>query len=60
MDSTRERSASVTPVPLAAVERFDHGADVLVVGFGCAGAAAAIEGGGGRRRTSGDGCSWTS
>jgi 3-oxo-5alpha-steroid 4-dehydrogenase len=34
---------SVTPVPLSSVERFDHEADVLVVGFGCAGAAAALE-----------------
>jgi 3-oxo-5alpha-steroid 4-dehydrogenase len=43
MDSTQERATSVTPVPLTAVERFDHEADVLVVGFGCAGAAAALE-----------------
>lgn len=31
------------PVALASVERFDHETDVLVVGFGCAGAAAAYE-----------------
>ncbi|MFI0464271.1 FAD-dependent oxidoreductase [Saccharopolyspora sp. 5N102] len=33
----------VHPVPLSQVEAFDHEADVLVVGFGCAGAAAAFE-----------------
>lgn len=31
------------PVRLSEVERFDHETDVLVVGFGCAGAAAALE-----------------
>lgn len=31
------------PVPLSAVARFDHETDVLVVGFGAAGAAAAYE-----------------
>lgn len=31
------------PLALSAVERFDHEVDVLVVGFGCAGAAAAYE-----------------
>lgn len=34
---------SVSPVPASAVERIDHETDVLVVGFGCAGAAAALE-----------------
>jgi 3-oxo-5alpha-steroid 4-dehydrogenase len=43
MDGNEEGPASVRPVPLAAVERFDHEADVLVVGFGCAGAAAALD-----------------
>ena len=43
MNGNEERATLVTPVPLAAVERFDHEADVLVVGFGCAGAAAALE-----------------
>ncbi|MEV6229121.1 FAD-dependent oxidoreductase [Saccharopolyspora shandongensis] len=36
-------SRPVHPVPLSRVEAFDHEADVLVVGFGCAGAAAAFE-----------------
>ncbi len=31
------------PVPLADVAAFDHESDVLVVGFGCAGGAAALE-----------------
>ncbi|OPG09672.1 FAD-dependent oxidoreductase [Microbispora sp. GKU 823] len=34
---------SVEPVPAASVAAFDHECDVLVVGFGCAGAAAAYE-----------------
>ncbi|WP_169986907.1 FAD-dependent oxidoreductase [Microbispora sp. H10836] len=34
---------SVDPVPAASVAAFDHECDVLVVGFGCAGAAAAYE-----------------
>ncbi|WP_106400475.1 FAD-dependent oxidoreductase [Actinocorallia populi] len=34
---------AAAPVPLSEVERFDHETDVLVVGFGCAGAAAAYE-----------------
>ncbi|WP_369200406.1 FAD-dependent oxidoreductase, partial [Streptomyces sp. PU-14G] len=33
----------MTPVPADSVTRYDHVADVLVVGFGCAGAAAAYE-----------------
>ncbi|UNT00526.1 FAD-dependent oxidoreductase [Streptomyces tubbatahanensis] len=33
----------MTPVPAASVSRYDHVTDVLVVGFGCAGAAAAYE-----------------
>jgi 3-oxo-5alpha-steroid 4-dehydrogenase len=33
----------VAPVPASAIERFDGEADVLVVGLGCAGAAAALE-----------------
>ncbi|GLW99163.1 FAD-dependent oxidoreductase [Microtetraspora sp. NBRC 16547] len=33
----------VEPVPAASVAGFDHECDVLVVGFGCAGAAAAYE-----------------
>lgn len=37
------RRAPVDPVPLSEVETFDHETDVLVVGFGCAGAAAAFE-----------------
>ncbi|SDX67014.1 3-oxo-5alpha-steroid 4-dehydrogenase [Saccharopolyspora shandongensis] len=36
-------SRPVRPVPLSQVEAFEHEADVLVVGFGCAGAAAAFE-----------------
>jgi 3-oxo-5alpha-steroid 4-dehydrogenase len=36
-------SRPVAPVPASAVERFDREVDVLVVGLGCAGAAAAIE-----------------
>jgi 3-oxo-5alpha-steroid 4-dehydrogenase len=36
-------SRHVTPVPLSSVERFDGEADVLVVGLGCAGGAAALE-----------------
>jgi 3-oxo-5alpha-steroid 4-dehydrogenase len=42
LSSTAER-VSVEPLALTAVERFDHEADVVVVGFGCAGAAAALE-----------------
>ena len=34
---------SVAPVPASSVSRFDHETDVLVVGCGCAGAAAAFE-----------------
>ncbi|MEU6428832.1 FAD-dependent oxidoreductase [Microbispora sp. NPDC046973] len=34
---------SVEPIPVASVAAFDHECDVLVVGFGCAGAAAAYE-----------------
>jgi 3-oxo-5alpha-steroid 4-dehydrogenase len=34
---------TVEPVPLASIGTFDHEADVVVVGFGCAGAAAAFE-----------------
>ncbi|GAB2868313.1 FAD-dependent oxidoreductase [Nocardioides pacificus] len=33
----------VRPIPLAEVASFDHEVDVLVVGFGCAGAAASME-----------------
>jgi 3-oxo-5alpha-steroid 4-dehydrogenase len=33
----------VPPVPASAIDRFDGEADVLVVGLGCAGAAAALE-----------------
>ncbi|WP_248964147.1 FAD-dependent oxidoreductase [Sphaerisporangium perillae] len=33
----------VDPVPASSVAAFDHECDVLVVGFGCAGAAAAFE-----------------
>ncbi|MGW0939972.1 FAD-dependent oxidoreductase [Streptomyces sp. NPDC002666] len=36
-------SRPVTPVPAGAVDRYDAETDVLVVGFGCAGAAAAYE-----------------
>lgn len=36
-------SASIAPVPLSEVRDFDHETDVLVVGFGAAGAAAALE-----------------
>ncbi|MDP5181901.1 FAD-dependent oxidoreductase [Blastococcus sp. BMG 814] len=36
-------SRSVAPVPASAIERFDAEADILVVGLGCAGAAAALE-----------------
>lgn len=36
-------SSSVEPVPLSEIGEFDHACDVLVVGFGCAGAAAAFE-----------------
>ncbi|QFU92509.1 FAD-dependent oxidoreductase [Amycolatopsis sp. YIM 10] len=48
MDVTRSSSStpdrgSIAPVSLASVERFDHDVDVVVVGFGCAGAAAALE-----------------
>jgi 3-oxo-5alpha-steroid 4-dehydrogenase len=39
MDSAR----SFAPVRLGAIDAFDHEADVLVAGFGCAGAAAAYE-----------------
>ena len=42
LSSTADR-VSVEPLALTAVERFDHEADVVVVGFGCAGAAAALE-----------------
>lgn len=35
--------ASRTPVPAASVDRYDAEADVVVVGFGCAGASAAFE-----------------
>jgi len=42
LSSTAER-VSVEPLALTAVDRFDHEADVVVVGFGCAGAAAALE-----------------
>ncbi|HEU5029677.1 MAG TPA: FAD-dependent oxidoreductase [Spirillospora sp.] len=35
--------SSVEPVPVAEIGAFDHECDVLVVGFGCAGAAAAYE-----------------
>lgn len=34
---------TVEPVPLAAVNRFDHEVDVVIAGFGCAGATAAVE-----------------
>lgn len=37
-------SPSVAPVRASAIERFEAEADVLVVGLGCAGAAAALEG----------------
>lgn len=36
-------SRPVTPVPAGTVDRYDAETDVLVVGFGCAGAAAAYE-----------------
>ncbi|WP_433463677.1 FAD-dependent oxidoreductase [Spirillospora sp. CA-128828] len=36
-------STSVEPVALSDIGEFDHECDVLVVGFGCAGAAAAFE-----------------
>ncbi|WP_327248675.1 FAD-dependent oxidoreductase [Streptomyces sp. NBC_01320] len=36
-------SRPVTPVPASSVSRYDAETDVLVVGFGCAGAAAAFE-----------------
>ena len=39
MDTVR----SVAPVPAGDIGAFDHEADVLVAGFGCAGAAAAYE-----------------
>uniref|UniRef100_A0AAU3H221 FAD-dependent oxidoreductase n=1 Tax=Streptomyces sp. NBC_01401 TaxID=2903854 RepID=A0AAU3H221_9ACTN len=39
MRSTRH----VAPVPAASIDRYDAETDVLVVGFGCAGAAAAYE-----------------
>ncbi|MGN0065979.1 MAG: FAD-dependent oxidoreductase [Nocardioides sp.] len=38
-----EQTSSYAPVPLAEVEQFDHTTDVVVVGYGLAGAAAAIE-----------------
>ncbi|GAC79444.1 putative oxidoreductase [Gordonia malaquae NBRC 108250] len=36
-------TSSVRPIPVDQVEAFDHDVDVLVVGFGCAGASAALE-----------------
>lgn len=36
-------SRSVRPVPLSQVPAFDHEADVVIAGFGCAGASAAFE-----------------
>jgi 3-oxo-5alpha-steroid 4-dehydrogenase len=35
---------SIEPVPASTIGRFDHEADIVVVGLGCAGAAAAFEG----------------
>lgn len=40
---TGSLSRPVTPVPASSVARYDAETDVLVVGFGCAGAAAAFE-----------------
>ncbi|MFI0446519.1 FAD-dependent oxidoreductase [Actinomadura sp. 6N118] len=42
-DTPPTGDAAVEPVPLASVGSFDHEADVIIVGFGCAGAAAAFE-----------------
>jgi 3-oxo-5alpha-steroid 4-dehydrogenase len=36
-------TAAVAPVPASAIDRFEAEVDVLVVGFGCAGGAAALE-----------------
>ena len=36
------RHMSVTPVHESDVDHFDHETDVIVVGYGCAGAAASL------------------
>ncbi|MED5800620.1 FAD-dependent oxidoreductase [Gordonia sp. Z-3] len=36
-------TTSVLPIDAAAIERYTHETDVVVIGFGCAGAAAALE-----------------
>lgn len=33
----------VTPIPASSIERWDHEADVVIIGYGIAGAAAAVE-----------------
>lgn len=36
---------SVTPIDVTEIDRYDHETDVLIVGYGCAGACAALEAG---------------
>src|SRR4051794_31660611 len=43
LESPAADEGTVEPVALASVGAFDHEADVVIVGFGCAGATAAFE-----------------
>ncbi|WP_182347182.1 FAD-dependent oxidoreductase [Tomitella gaofuii] len=43
LSHTSQFAHSVKPVPVVDVPAYDHETDVLVVGFGCAGAGAALE-----------------